>query len=153
LAQPDTIVWSAPGLLSGGNPKIMPKPGGGLTQGHVDLMQFAITSIRDCTGINLELLGQKDVNQPGILEAQRKQAGMTVLATLFDSLRRFRKYVGRICLYLIQAYLSDGRLIRITGPEGARSIPLLVPATCQMASIEGATNFRENQPESSITVD
>ena len=58
--------------------KIVPKPGGGLTQGHVDLMQFAITSIRDCTGINLELLGQKDINQPGILEAQRKQAGMTV---------------------------------------------------------------------------
>ena len=25
--------------------QIMPKPGGGLTQGHVDLMQFAITSI------------------------------------------------------------------------------------------------------------
>jgi hypothetical protein len=38
-AQPDTIVWSAPGSLSGGNPKIMPKPGGGLTQSHVDLMR------------------------------------------------------------------------------------------------------------------
>ena len=54
--------------------KIVPKPGGGLTQGHVDLMQFAITSIRACTGINLELLGQKDINQPGILETQRKQS-------------------------------------------------------------------------------
>jgi len=30
-AQPDTIVWAAPGALSGGNPKMMPKPGGGLT--------------------------------------------------------------------------------------------------------------------------
>lgn len=124
-AQPDTIVWAAPGSLSGQNPKMMPKPGGGLTQGHVDLMQFAITSIRDCTGINLELLGQKDVNQPGILEAQRKQAGMTVLATLFDSLRRFRKQVGRIRLYYIQTYFSDGRLVRVVGPEGATAIPLL----------------------------
>jgi hypothetical protein len=74
-AQPDTIVWATTGAVS--QQKTMPKPGGGLTQGHVDLMQFAITSIRDCTGINLELLGQKDINQPGILEAQRKQAGMT----------------------------------------------------------------------------
>jgi hypothetical protein len=41
-AQPDTIVWSAPGALLGGSPKIMPKPGGGL---HADLMQFTITSI------------------------------------------------------------------------------------------------------------
>jgi hypothetical protein len=122
-AQPDTIVWASTGAIS--NQKIMPKPGGGLTQGHVDLMQFAITSIRDCTGINLELLGQKDINQPGILEAQRKQAGMTVLATLFDSLRRFRKYIGRIRLYLIQTYMSDGRLIRIMGPDGARSLPLI----------------------------
>jgi hypothetical protein len=124
-AQPDTIVWAAPNSLSGANPKIMPKPGGGLTQGHVDLMQFAISSIRDCTGINLELLGQKDINQPGILEAQRKQAGMTVLATLFDSLRRFRKQVGRIRLYYIQTYFSDGRLIRVVGPDGAAALPLI----------------------------
>jgi len=94
-------------------------------------MQFAITSIRDCTGINLELLGQKDINQPGILEAQRKQAGMTVLATLFDSVRRFRKQVGRIRLYLIQTYLSDGRLIRIVGPDGARSLPLIRDKTAE----------------------
>jgi hypothetical protein len=124
-AMPDTIVWAAAGALSGANPKIIPKPGGGLTQGYVDLMQFAITSIRDCTGINLELLGQKDINQPGILEAQRKQAGMTVLATLFDSLRRFRKQVGRMRLYFIQTYFSDGRLIRVVGPDGATALPLL----------------------------
>jgi hypothetical protein len=42
-AQPDTIVWATTGAIS--NQKIMPKPGGGLTQGHADLMQFAITSI------------------------------------------------------------------------------------------------------------
>ena len=54
-------MWATTGAVS--QQKIMPKPGGGLTQGHVGLMQFAITSIRDCTGINLELLGQKDINQ------------------------------------------------------------------------------------------
>jgi hypothetical protein len=42
-AQPDTIVWATTGAVS--QQKTMPKPGGGLTQGHVDLMQFAITSI------------------------------------------------------------------------------------------------------------
>ena len=36
---------------------------GRLDPGSWGLMQFAITSIRDCTGINLELLGQKDINQ------------------------------------------------------------------------------------------
>lgn len=128
-AQPDTIVWAADGALSGQKPKIVPKTGQGFTDGHVQLMQFAITAIRDCTGINLELLGQQDQNQPGILEAQRKQAGMTVLATLFDSLRRFRKNVGHIRLFYIQNYFSDGRLVRVAGPLAAKAVPLIKDKT------------------------
>lgn len=128
-AKPDSITWAAPGALSGQNPKIIEKKGIGITQGHVELMQFAISAIRECTGINLELLGQKDINQPGVLEAQRKQAAMTVLATLFDSLRRFRKNIGRIRLYMIQHYFSDGRLIRVAGPTAAQMVPLLKQQT------------------------
>jgi hypothetical protein len=127
-AQPDSITWAASGAI-GANPKIMEKRGQGITQGHVELMQFAISAIRDCTGINLELLGLKDQNQPGVLEAQRKQAGMTVLATLFDSLRRFRKGVGHVRLYMIQNYFSDGRLIRVAGPLAAQALPLLKDKT------------------------
>ena len=122
-ARPDTITWAARGAV-GGN-KIMPKPGNGLTDGHVKLMEYAISSIRDTTGINLELLGQQDQNQPGILERYRKQAGMTILATLFDSLRRFRKQVGMIRLYYLQHYLADGRLVRVVGPDGVQALPLL----------------------------
>jgi hypothetical protein len=128
-SRPDTIVWTKRGALSGDKPKIMPRPGGTFPQGHIQLMEFAISAIRDVTGINLELLGLKDANQPGILEAQRKQAGMTVLATVFDSLRRFRKLGGRIRLFVMQHYLSDGRLIRIVGPEGAKAIPLMKDKT------------------------
>jgi hypothetical protein len=126
-AQPDSITWAAQGAVSTG--KIQEKKGQGITQGHVELMQFAISAIRDCTGINLELLGLKDTNQPGVLEAQRKQAGMTVLATLFDSLRRFRKGVGHVRLYMIQNYFSDGRLIRVAGPLAAKALPLLKDKT------------------------
>jgi hypothetical protein len=124
-ARPDSIVWLKRGALSGDKPKVQPRPGGAFPQGHIQLMEFAISAIRDVTGINLELLGMKDANQPGIVEAQRKQAGMTVLATVFDSLRRFRKLGGRIRLHIIQHYLSDGRLIRIVGPEGAKAVPLM----------------------------
>lgn len=123
-ARPDTITWLADGALSGDKPKVMPKPGMGVTDGFVGLMTFAISSIKDVTGINLELLGQQDQNQPGIIEAMRKQAGMTVLATLFDSLRRFRKQVGRTRLYFIQNYLSDGRLIRVAGQDAVRVVAL-----------------------------
>jgi hypothetical protein len=124
-ARPDSIMWLKRGALSGDKPKVQARPGGAFPQGHIQLMEFAISAIRDVTGINLELLGMKDANQPGIVEAQRKQAGMTVLATVFDSLRRFRKLGGRIRLHIIQNYLSDGRLIRIVGPDGAKAIPLM----------------------------
>lgn len=124
-AQPDAITWAAEGAIQKG--KIMQKPGVGIPTAYVNLLEFAITSIRDVTGINMELLGMRDVNQPGILEAQRKQAALTILATLFDSLRRFRKEIGRIRLNYIQNYLSDGRLIRIAGPdgEGYQLVPLI----------------------------
>lgn len=124
-AQPDAITWAAEGAIQ--KNKIMQKPGVGIPTAYVNLLQFAISSIRDVTGINMELLGMKDVNQPGILEAQRKQAALTILATLFDSLRRFRKMVGRIRLYYIQHYLSDGRLIRVVGDEGEgfKLVPLI----------------------------
>jgi hypothetical protein len=124
-AQPDAITWAAQGAIQKG--KIMQKPGVGIPTAYVNLLEFAITSIRDVTGINMELLGMRDANQPGILEAQRKQAALTILATMFDSLRRFRKEIGRIRLQYIQNYLSDGRLIRIAGPdgEGYQIVPLL----------------------------
>ncbi len=125
-AQPQSVTKVKKGALSNANgPKFVPKPVGEFPQGFYQLLEFAITSLRDVTGINLELLGQQDQNQPGILEAQRKQAGMTVLATMFDSLRRARKFTGRIRLFMIQNYISDGRIIRITGPDGAQAIPLL----------------------------
>lgn len=125
-AKPEAVTKVKKGALSNANgPKFVAKPVGQFPQGFYQLLEFAITSLRDVTGINLELLGQQDQNQPGILEAQRKQAGMTVLATMFDSLRRARKFTGRIRLFMIQNYVSDGRIIRISGPDGVQALPLL----------------------------
>lgn len=116
-AQPEAITWVAPNALSGQKPKIVPKPGQGDASAYVNLLQYAIQSITAVTGINLELLGQQDQNQPGIVEHMRKQAGMTVLAILFDSLRGFLKIVGRKRLFFIQNRVPEGTLIRVAGLE------------------------------------
>lgn len=120
-ARGDKITW----LAEGGAAKVVPKQVAQFPAGFDHMMQFAISSIRDVSGVNLELLGLRDATQPGVLEEHRKQAGMSILATLFDSLRRYRKRQGRVLLYYITNHLSDGRLIRIVGAEGAKYVPLI----------------------------
>jgi len=87
-------------------------------QGLDRLMEWAVMSIPQVTGVNTELLGLADREQSGVLELQRKKAGMTILAGLFDSLKSYRRSRGRVLLYFIEEYIADGRLIRITGEDG-----------------------------------
>jgi hypothetical protein len=120
-ADPSGITFVRPGGLS----KVQNKPPVVFPAGFHQITEFAIQGIRDASGVNLEILGLRAANQPGVLEYQRRQAGMSMLATLFDSLRRYRKQQGRLLLDYIQNYLSDGRLIRIGGGENAQYVPLL----------------------------
>jgi hypothetical protein len=123
-ARSDRITWLKQGAIAGN--RIQPKVAPPLPQDLAGLMQYALSSIRDASGVNLELAGlQENTDQSGILAEHRKQSGMTILASLFDSLRRYRKRQGRIMLYFIQTYISDGRLIRIVGEEGAQYVPLI----------------------------
>jgi hypothetical protein len=96
------------------------------------LLQFAVQSIPDVSGINMEMMGLVNRDQPGILESQRKKAALTILATIFDSMRRFMKERGRVVLYFITEYLNDGRLVRITGGDGMeRYVPLALDPEVQ----------------------
>ena len=127
-ASPDAITWVQPGAFgdsTGAGAKIQPKPQPQFPQGIQFLLQFAVSSVRDATGVNLELIGLADRMQAGVLEQERKKSGMTILAGLFDALRRYRKEQGRLLLWYIQEYISDGRLIRIGGEGSMQYIPLI----------------------------
>lgn len=87
-------------------------------QGLYQLLDFAVGSIRDANGFNLELMGLADRDQAASLEYQRRQSGMTVLAQFFNSLRHYRKKQGKAMLYMMQKWLGDGRLVRITTDQG-----------------------------------
>lgn len=125
-ARPDSIVWVSDGALSGANPRIMPKPTGDYPAALDRLMQVAMEMFRDVSGMSLELLGLAERNQPGILEEQRKQAGMTILAWAFDALTDYRKIQGRVLADFVKDYLADGRLIRISSDQpGIETIQLI----------------------------
>jgi len=122
-ANDSKITWAKNGALS--QARIMPKPPGQPTSELSELMGFSINSFRDISGINLELMGLKDQQQAGVLEAQRKQAGISILSWCFDSLRKYRKEQGRCLAYFIQEYISDGRLVRVVGEQGKQYVPLV----------------------------
>lgn len=125
-ARPDKITWTKPGAVANG--KIKEKTQAGFPVGFFQMMEFAIQSVRDVTGISVELLGMREANQAASLEYQRKQAGMTIVAPLFDNLKRYRREHGKLMLWIIQHYLADGRLVRIVGKEGAQYVPLAMQA-------------------------
>ncbi|EJF76806.1 Uncharacterised protein [Candidatus Bartonella washoeensis] len=121
-ARADSITWLKSGAVSGG--RIQPKPVAQFPQGFFQLFHEAKSAIEQVTGLSSEFIGTRAVNQPGILEQQRRQSSLNLLASFFDGLRRYRQRQGKIILYLIQNYLSDGRLVRIAGDENAKYVPL-----------------------------
>lgn len=123
-AKADAITYASKGALSGQNPKIQPKPVAQFPAGFFTLFQESKEAISQVTGLSPEFIGTREVDQAGVLEYQRRQSSLNLLASLFNSLRRYRKRQGRVMLYLIQNYLSDGRLVRIVGNDKKQYVPL-----------------------------
>jgi hypothetical protein len=122
-ADADSITVLNPGAMS----KFQPKQPAQFPQQLNQMMEFAIDSIPQVSGINMELMGQSTSQQPqvALLEAGRRQQGMNVLAGLFNAKRRYHKEQGRLCLWFIQEYIADGRLILIGGPDQRQYVPLI----------------------------
>ena len=68
------------------------------------------------------MLGLVDKVQPGVLESQRKQASMTVLGWLFDSLRSYRVGYGRTLASVVRDVVADQRLVRIASREDGQRV-------------------------------
>jgi hypothetical protein len=117
----DSIIEVNQGALSQG--RVQPKVAPPFPPQINAMMEMAINAIPSTAGINLEMIAQQTKEQPGVLEMQRKQQGMTVLSFVFDSKRRYQKEQGRLLLWFIKKFISDGRLVRIGGPENAQYVP------------------------------
>ena len=122
-AMPGSITWVRDGALREG--AIQPKPAAPYPQGMDRLMQFSLEALPATTGINLEMLGLADRQQAGVVESQRKQSAMAIIAWAFDGMRRYYREAGRLMAALVRDYMADGRLIRIVGEEGQQYVPLV----------------------------
>lgn len=123
-AKTDAITWMKKGALQGQSPMVLPKPAAQFPQGFFALYETSQESISQVTGLSPEFIGTREVDQAGVLEYQRRQSSLNLLAPLFNSLRRYRKRQGRVMLFLIQNHLADGRLVRIVGDDMKQYVPL-----------------------------
>jgi hypothetical protein len=120
-ADTQKITWVKDGALSNANGlRIVNKPSPPYPNGSERMMEFSIGAIRDVTGVNQEMLGLADRDQPGVLEHQRKQAAYGILAAFFDNAKRALKIEGRLFLMLVQKFIPADTLVRIIGKEGGK---------------------------------
>lgn len=111
-------------LKNGGLQKVKDRTQAQYPVGLDKLLQFAVSSIPDVTGVNPEFVAAADREQAGVLEVERKKSVYTILAGFFASLRLYRKEQGRLLAHFVKEYLNDGRIIRITTDQGEAAIPL-----------------------------
>lgn len=112
-------------LEPGGIPKIQPKPLSPIPQGLQYLLEYTGTMFPQASGVSLEMMGLVQRDQPGVLEHQRKQAGLTMLAWAFSALRYYRKIDAKSVIEIARKFMSDGRMMRIQaegGPEVTRLV-------------------------------
>jgi hypothetical protein len=62
--------------------------------------------------------------QPGVLEAQRKQAAYGILSAFFDSKRRYQRDQGKLQLAQMRIFLPDDKLVRIVDKGTAQYVTL-----------------------------
>ena len=105
------------------NKLIQPKPVGQYPTSMDKLLNFAVSSIRDVSGVNVEMMGMADRDQPGIVEVQRKQSALAILAPYFDALKSYRKEAGRVQLCFMRRYFPAETMARVVGEKYARFIP------------------------------
>lgn len=95
------------------------------------LIDMAFTrpqTMREISGVNVELQGVRQGSDPGIVMEMRTKAAKTVLAPIFDNFRQAKHEIGRVLLAYIQTYVPPGRRLRVLGEDG----PAYVEMTEQM---------------------
>ncbi|AYJ85771.1 hypothetical protein D3Y57_07030 [Sphingomonas paeninsulae] len=90
----------------------------------VDLAMTRPQMIREISGVNVEMTGQRQGSDAGVVMEMRKKAARTSLAPLFDNFRHTKIELGMVLLAYIQTYISVGRMIRVVGPDGAAAVSM-----------------------------
>jgi len=88
------------------------------------LLQFCVSMLGEVTGVGADVMGLSEGNTSTGTTQARAKAGSALLAPTFAALRRYRQDEA-LCIVDHLKFISDGRLIRIGGPETVQYIQLV----------------------------
>ena len=85
----------------------------------IDMAMTRPQAMREISGVNVDMMGQRVGNDPMVAMEMRQKAAKTVLAPIFDNFRMSKIALGKVMLAFIQTYVKAGRRVRVLGEEGA----------------------------------
>lgn len=90
----------------------------------LQLLQFCVGMLQEVTGVGPDAMGISDGNTPTGTTQARARASTALLAPTFASLRRYRMDEAQ-CVIDHLKFISDGRLIRVGGPQTVQYLELV----------------------------
>lgn len=109
-------------VVRGMKPEPIPQPA--VPRHLVELAFSRPNAMREISGVNVEMTGQRQGSDAGVVMEMRKKAAQTVQAPMFDNYRQSKKAVGEVLLAYIQTYVKPNRKIRVLGEEGAQYVEM-----------------------------
>jgi hypothetical protein len=116
-SDPDAITVTTPGAISGN--KIKEKTGLQFPAASMQMVQMAMDTLKHITGVNHDLMGNKQGNEPGVVVRLRQEQGKTIIARLFENFVKMKRELYKRKLSLIVTYMPDKQIEKILG-EGER---------------------------------
>lgn len=112
VARPDSIVVKRRGA------ELEIRSDAAVADGQFALMERDHMHIQSSSGVTDELLGRKTNAVSGKAIEARQAQGSVTTAEIFDNLRFAKQLHGQKLLSLAEQYISEPRVIRLTGPKG-----------------------------------
>jgi hypothetical protein len=92
-------------------------PAAEIPQSMIQLSEIISKEIQMISGVNEELMGSAVDEKAGVLSMLRQGAGLTTLQSLFDSLDRSQKNLGKLFIDVIQSNFTPGKVKKIIEEE------------------------------------
>jgi hypothetical protein len=121
-SRPNAMILYRPGALKEKKVMIVDPPR--LPDAAFQMAQFALEALPKILGVNPYMGGSvEDLKRTPAASIQALiRQGMVSLAPLFDSLRLYRKDIGRTYLEFIQRYIRPGVMVRVVGSRPAKFV-------------------------------